>query len=63
MLDIKELSSISESLYNELCAIRIACSDFGYGRNRQNLQVRAHELVDMMKAINNKLIQKVKEDV
>ena len=62
MLDIKELSSINESLYNELCAMRIACSDFGYGRNRQNLQVRTHELVDMMKAINNKLIQKVKED-
>ena len=62
MLDIKELSDISESLYNELCAMRIACSDFGYGRNRQNLQVRAHELVDMMKTINNKLIQKVKED-
>jgi len=62
MLDIKELSSVNESLYNELCAMRIACSDFGYGRNRQNLQVRAHELVDMMKTINNKLMQKVKEN-
>lgn len=62
MLDVKELSSISESLYNELCAMRIACSDFGYGRNRQNLQVRAHELVDGMKLINTKLMQQVKQD-
>jgi hypothetical protein len=62
MLDVKELSSISESLYNELCAMRIACGDFGYGRYKQNLQVRAQELVDGMKLINTKLMQQVKQD-
>ena len=62
MLDTKILTRINKSLYIELQALQIACNDFGYGRNRQNLHVRAHELVDTMKAINNKLMQKVKED-